>query len=161
MYKSKQPEHQDIRTALYIIILFSLTSCNDFPTNVSCECCEQTFTSIDSALKCGSNPAHYKSLLFAFVSSDIETNQKKGWTILKDPHIIEIAKRDYILIIVDSKRINLPQDKDTKEFQNIINQQGHETFFVVTNRVLYPFRDFTLKTDKDKIIGDLGLGEGP
>ena len=99
--------------------------------------------------------------MFAFVSSDVEKNQKKGWTILNDPDIIEIAKRDYVLIILDVNKINLPPDMETKEFQEVINSQGEETFFVVTNRVLYPFRDFTLNTNKDKIISDLGLGEGP
>jgi hypothetical protein len=150
-----------MRTLFFIIILFSLTGCSYLPKNVRCECCERTFTNIDSALKCGSDPTNYKSLLFAFVSSDVETNQKKGWTILNDPDIIEIAKRDYVLIIIDAKKINLLSDKDTKELQEIINSQGQETFFVVTNRVFYPFRDFTLKTNKDKVISDLGLGEGP
>lgn len=153
-----------MKTILNILIpLFVLTSCTVLTTNkkTNCSCCDKTYSNIDSALKCGSDPNEYKSLLFAFVYSDIEKNQQLGWAILKDQDIIETAKRDYVLIIIDPTKIILSENNGNKEFNDIIKQKRNETYFVVTNHVLYPYREFTLQTNKDKIIDDLSLGEGP
>ena len=146
-----------------LISLLALTSCNVLTTNkeTNCTCCDKVYYDIDSALKCGSNPNDYKSLLFAFVYSDFEKNQQLGWSILKDQDVINAAKRDYILIIIDPNKITIPDNTDNKEFNDIIKQKHNETYFVVTNRVLYPFREFTLQTNKGKIIDDLSLGEVP
>jgi hypothetical protein len=142
------------------LLFIALTSCNSLTvsdTNSNA----QTFTNIDSALNYCTKTKEYKSLLFALVSKDIENNQKKGWTILGDNDIIKTAKQDYVLIIIDPAKITLPQNSDTKEFDNIIKTKNESPFFVVTNHVFYPFRQFTLKTDKEKIIDDLNIGEGP
>jgi hypothetical protein len=95
------------------------------------------------------------------VSKDIENGQKLGWSILGDNDIINVAKRDYVLIIIDPARIILPKNGDTKEFEDIIKSKKESPFFVVTNHFFYPFRQFTLKTDKEIIIDDLKIGEGP
>jgi hypothetical protein len=121
----------------------------------------KTFTNIDSALKYCAVTKEYRSLLFALVSKDIENSQTSGWTILGDNDIIKAAKRNYVLIIIDPTKIVLPKNSDTKEFWEIIKSKKGSPFFVVTNHLFYPFRQFTLKTDKEKIIDDLNIGEGP
>lgn len=121
----------------------------------------ETFTTIDAALKFCAETKEYKSLLFALVAKDVENSQRLGWSILGHEEIIKAAKRNYVLIIIDPAKIVLPKNSDTKEFQAIINSKNDSPFFVVTNQVFYPFRQFTLNTDKEKIIDDLNIGEGP
>jgi len=137
-----------------------LTSCNN-STVSDTNSNTRTFTNIDSALKYCTEIKEYKSLLFALVSRDIENSQKLGWTILGDNDIIKAAKRDYVLIIIDPAKITLTKNNDVKEFEDIIKSKKESPFFVVTNHFFYPFRQFTLKTDKEKIIDDLNIGEGP
>ena len=147
--------------SIYWTVLFiALASCNS-STNPDTSNSSKTFTNIDSALKYCTEIKEYKSLLFALVSKDIENRQKLGWTILGDNDIIKTAKKNYVLIIIDPTKIVLPANSDTKEFQDIIKSKKESPFFVVTNHVFYPFRQFTLKTDKDIIIDDLNIGEGP
>ncbi|MDQ6845226.1 MAG: hypothetical protein M3Z92_12880 [Bacteroidota bacterium] len=147
--------------SIYWTVLFiALISCNS-STNSDTNSNTKTFTNIDSALKYCSETKEYKSLLFALVSKDIVNSQKLGWTILGDNDIIKAAKRDYVLIIIDPAKIVLPKNSDTKEFEEIIKSKKESPFFVVTNHVFYPFRQFTLKTEKEKIIDDLNIGEGP
>ena len=147
--------------SIYLSVLFiALTSCNS-STNSNTSINTKTFTNVDSALKYCSDTKEYKSLLFALVSKDIENSQKLGWTILEDNDIIKTAEKDYILIIIDPTKIILPKNSDTKEFGNIIKSEKESPYFVVTNHVFYPFRQFTLKTNKEKIIDDLNIGEGP
>ena len=147
--------------SIYWTVLFiALASCNS-STNPDTSNSSKTFTNIDSALKYCTEIKEYKSLLFALVSKDIENSQKLGWTILGDNDIIKTAKKNYVLIIIDPTKIVLPANSDTKEFQDIIKSKKESPFFVVTNHVFYPFRQFTLKTDKDIIIDNLNIGEGP
>jgi hypothetical protein len=146
--------------SIYLTVLFiALTSCNS-STNSDVSS-TKTFTNIDSALKYCKATKEYKSLLFALVSKDIESSQKLGWTILRDNDIIEAAKKNYVLIIIDPAKIVLPKNSDTKEFDDIIKSKKESPYFVVTNHVFYPFRQFTLETDKEKVIDDLNIGEGP
>lgn len=153
-----------MKNPFYVFNLFILlTSCGNFTsdTKVTCSCCEQTYINIDSALRCRADPSDYKSFLFALVNSDIKENQDKGWNILNDKDIIETAKRDYVLIIIDPEKVTIPDEYKTQEFLDILKQKRKQTYFVITNRVFYPFREFTLQTDKDRILNDLRLGEGP
>jgi len=146
---------------IYWSVLFiALTSCNS-STNSDTSSNTKTFTNIDSALKYCTETKEYKSLLFALVTKDIENSQKLGWNILGDNDIIKAAKKDYVLIIIDPAKIVLPKNGDTKELEDIIKSERESPFFVVTNHVFYPFRQFTLKTDEEKIIDDLNIGEGP
>ncbi|MES2728093.1 MAG: hypothetical protein V4643_13385 [Bacteroidota bacterium] len=150
-----------MKTLIYIItgVFFLLTACTTTQTKDNCN--NRVYYNIDSALNCGNYPKENKSFLFALVSKDIETNKKLGWDILKDTEIIEIAKRDYVLIIIDPTAIKLDKDSIPNEFADIIKQKREDTYFVVTNRVLYPFRQFYLSENKERIINELGLGEGP
>jgi hypothetical protein len=151
-----------MRITLHTILLFLLVeSCGSRNIKTTTSCNDKPYTTIDSALKCGADPLQYKSLLFAFVTSNIEQNQAKGWDILNDEDIINMAKRDYVLIIIDPRKIDIPKEYQTKEFLEILKQERKEPYFVVTNRVFYPFREFTLHTEKDRIIDDLAIGEGP
>ncbi len=147
--------------SLYCNVLFiALTSCNS-STSSDSNSNTKTFTDIDSALKYCTETKEYKSLLFALVSKDIENSQKLGWAILGNTDIIKTAKKNYVLIIIDPAKIVLPKNSDTKEFEDIIKSKNESPFFVVTNHVFYPFRQFSLKTDKETIIDELNIGEGP
>jgi hypothetical protein len=142
------------------VLVFTLTCCN-ISTNSDTDNNSKTFTNIDSALKYCAEAKEYKSLLFALVSDDVENSQKLGWNILGDRDIIKVARKDYVLIIIDPTKIDLLKNGDTKEFEDIIKRKKESPFFVVTNHVFYPFREFSLKTDKEKVINDLRIGEGP
>lgn len=148
------------RTTIYILLLLTLlTSCNSAISdsdNISA-----TFTDVDSALNYCKQSKEYKSLLFAFVTKDVDSKQKLGWTILGDKDVIATAKRDYVLIIIDPTKISIPNNSDTKEFYDILLMDKDDPYFVVANHVFYPFRQFTLKTDKETIIDELSVGEGP
>lgn len=144
----------------WTVLFFALSSCTT-STNPDTSNNSKTFTNIDSALKYCTETKEYKSLLFALVSKDAENSQKLGWNILGDNDIIKAAKKDYVLIIIDPAKIILPQKNDTKEFEEIIKSEKESPFFVVTNHVFYPFRQFSLKTDKERIIEELSIGEGP
>ena len=95
------------------------------------------------------------------MTKDVESNQKLGWAVLGDNDVIATAKKDYVLIIIDPTKIALPNNSDTKEFHEILKMDKEYPYFVVTNHVFYPFRQFTLKTDKETIIDKLRIGEGP
>ena len=145
---------------IYILLLLILhTSCNSATSDT--DNASATFTNIDSALNYCKQSSEYKSLLFAFVTKDLDSNQKLGWAILGDKDVIATAKKNYVLIITDPTKISLPKNSDTKEFHDILKMDKEYPYFVVTNHVFYPFRQFTLKTDKETIIDDLRIGEGP
>jgi hypothetical protein len=144
---------------IYISLLLILqTSCNSASSDT--DSANATFTNIDSAINYCKQSSEYKSLLFAFVTKDINSNQKLGWAILGDKDVIATAKRDYVLIIIDPTKISLANNSDTKEFHTFLMDKDYP-YFVVTNHVFYPFRQFTLKTDKETIIDELRIGEGP
>lgn len=146
---------------IYISLLLILeTSCNN-STSSDTNSAGTTFSNIDSALNYCKKTSEYKSLLFAFVTKDVESNQKLGWAVLGDNDVIATAKKDYVLIIIDPTKIALPNNSDTKEFHEILKMDKEYPYFVVTNHVFYPFRQFTLKTDKETIIDKLRIGEGP
>lgn len=144
-----------------VVLIISLASCKSSTDSYTSNDDTKTFTNIDSALIYCKEIKAYKSLLFAMVSKDIENSQKLGWSILGDNDVIKTAKKSYVLIIIDPTKIVLPQNNDTKEFQDIIKNKKESPYFVVANHVFYPFRQFTLKTGKEKIIEDLNIGEGP
>lgn len=149
--------HFSIYSALLLVLQ---ASCNT-STNSDTDNTSVTFNNVDSALNYCKKTREYKSLLFAFVTKDIEKNQNLGWAILGDKDVIATAKKDYVLIIIDPTKITIPKNSDTKEFLDILNMDKEDPYFVVTNHVFYPFRQFTLKTDKETIIDELRVGEGP
>ena len=112
----------------WTVLLIILASCNSWTNSDTSS--SRTFTNIDSALKYCTETKEYKSLLFAIVSKNIENNQKLGWTILGDNDIIKAAKKNYVLIIIDPTKIVLPENSDTKEFEDIIKSEKESPFFV-------------------------------
>ena len=144
------------------LLTFSIfhTSCDSL-THSDKDNSSRIFTNIDSALKYCKETKEYKSLLFALVTRDIVKKQNLEWAILDDKDVIATAKKDYVLIIIDPTKISLPANNETKEFTDIIKMDKEDPYFVVTNQVFYPFRQFTLRTDKETIIDELRIGEGP
>lgn len=133
---------------------------------LTCNCCEASFTSIDSAFNClafspdTSTTADNRLLLFAFVNKDVKDKQKSGWNIIADQDIKEIAKRNYLLVIVDPMTITSKKPL-SDEFKKRVSNHREGIFFVVTNQELYPFADWTETERKDLIIERLGVGMGP
>ena len=159
-----------MKTTFYIsILLLASTSCGVKVSdkNTAGVCCDKTYTNIDSALNCFSrtsnNPSGYdeRLLLLAFVNKDIKANQSLGWGILKDEEIINLAKRKYLLTILDINQINIPKDQNAPELIEIIKSNKDKMFFVITNSALYPFGNWLGDEKKDLIIDRLEIGNGP
>jgi hypothetical protein len=159
-----------MRTMLIrFLLLFSLTSCSIAQSDkrTICNCCDLSYTSIDSALSCSSRTpdnattADNRLFLFAFVNKDLKKNQDAGWNIIKDQDIINIAKRNYLLIILDRKDIVFRKGHEGNELLKTIESYDDTLFFVITNQALYPFADWTEKERKDIIINRLRVGAGP
>ena len=100
-------------------------------------------------------------LLFAFVNKDIKENQELGWNILKDQDVINAAKQKYLLITLDPNNINIPKDQNAPELLAKIKENKSELFFIVTNQAFYPFHWWTADENKESVINDLSLGDGP
>ena len=159
-----------MEVSLYIIILLlTLTSCSNRPMSKSkdCDCCIDTYTNFSEALNCILQTQDKKStsdqrlLLIAIVNSEVKKNQKLGWDIIKDTNIISIARQNYLLITIDQNNFQLPIGLRAPEFLEILNRHIDELFFVITNRDLYPFADWTENERKDLIIDRLKVGNGP
>ncbi len=153
----------------FFVIFFTLTSCclrTSTQTKI-CDCCNITYSSIDSAMNCIlKNPITQSSavnrlFLIAFVRKDEVPYQKIGWNILKDKDIINIAKQNYLLIILNVAEIQNSHVQHPSELYEIINRHNEELFFVITNQVLYPFSDWTERENKNTIIDKLQVGNGP
>ena len=151
-----------------LIILFTLASCGMHEHKYEvCNCCQKTYTNIDSAMKCilqtrdNSTTADERLFLIAFVSKDVEANQKLGWNIIKDQDVVNIAKQNYLLITVDVNNIQIPKNQRVSELKEIIKKHKEEFFFVITNQALYPFADWTISEKKEIIVGRLRIGNGP
>gem|GEM_PF-3970408 len=149
-------------------LFFILTSCNQADKTKVGTCCEQTYTNVDDAIKCLSQTndgngtsADERLLLIAFVDKDLEANQKLGWDIIKDPDIIKEAKRKYALVIVDSDHYKIPDTDCSSYINESIKNNSGKTFFVIANQVQCWFGDWTLSDNKESIIQELGIGNGP
>jgi hypothetical protein len=150
--------------SLLLVVIISSCSIIKHSNNYGvCDCCNQAYTNIDSAINCISdNPksnttSDNRLFLIAFVNKDIRTNQNKGWTIIEDNDIIQEAKQRYLLIIIDSNET----DRQSPELTNVIASHKEDLFFVITNQALYPFADWTLNENKEYIIDKLKIGNGP
>lgn len=145
---------------LFIILVTFLYGCNE-KSMAPCDCCENTYTNIDDAIKCiDDNPrkTSYDERLFliAFTNS-----KNQGWGIIKDPDIITVAKRNYLLVVANENEIN-SNNKTTPELRDLIKKyKGQESFFIVANQALYPFRDWNENESKKQIISELKLGNSP
>lgn len=152
-----------------LILFFVLTSCGIMTSHkkTACNCCDKSYTNIDSAMNCilqtpdTLTTADDRLFLIAFVNKDVEANQKLGWNILKDPDIINTARRNYLLIILDVNQIKILKDQTTPELIEKIKGHKEPLFFVIANQALYPFADWTINEKKDFIIGRLEVGNGP
>lgn len=124
----------------FIILVTFLYGCNE-KSIPPCDCCENTYVNIDDAFKCiDDNPqkTSYDDRLFliAFTNS-----KSKGWGIIEDPEILTVAKRNYLLVVANKNEIN-SHNKTTSELKGLIEKyKGQESFFIVANQALYPFRD--------------------
>jgi hypothetical protein len=98
--------------------------------------------------------------LFAFANKDVKSKQNSGWNIIKDQDIINVAKRNYVLIIVDPKNVTSKKQL-SDELLEITESHKDNLFFVITNQELYPFADWTESEEKELIIDRLDVGMGP
>lgn len=152
-----------ITSFLFILINFG---CNT--QEKLCNCCDKSFTDINSAITCfektkseNETSSDSRLLLIAFVDKDIKANQKLGWQIIKDPEIIEEAKKNYALVIIDSKEYKtLNHQCHSLNFEHQNKDKG-KPYFVIANQALCIFGIWTLSDDKELIIDRLGIGDGP
>lgn len=144
----------------FIILVTFLYGCNE-KSIAPCDCCKNAYVNIDDAFKCiHENPRKisYDDRLFLIAFTNLKD---KGWRIIEDPEIIAVAKRSYLLIVVNKNEIN-SYDKATPELKELIKKyEGQESFFIVANQALYPFRDWGENESKKRIISELQLGNGP
>jgi hypothetical protein len=123
------------------------------------DCNKNVFSDIDSALHCAHRSE--KLLLFAFVKRKSERQTQLNWQVLADGEIISTAQNKYVLIGSDPESIALSAENSTLELLELIRANKNDTFFVVTNLALYPFRHFTNRTGKQAVLYELMLGDGP
>ncbi len=158
----------------YIIYIVGLsliaTSCMLMPVHKEkvCDCCAPTYTTIDQALNClaqhpiSNTSADHRLLLLTFVRQDIKAKQQLGWTILKDPKIITVAQRDYLLVTLDANHFSLKEEHKNERFSDVfLSHKNDSTFYMVVNQAVYPFRDWGPAASTEEIIADLQLGNGP
>ena len=158
-----------MKKTLYILtLLFGLTNCNINDKTIVRTCCDKTYINVDDAINClsqtddGDGTAiDDRLLLLAFVTKDIETNQKLGWDIIKDPDIIKEAKKKYALVILDANQYKIPDNDCASYMTESLKNNSGKTFFVIANQVQCWSGDFTLDRDKESIIIRLGEGNGP
>lgn len=147
------------------VTLIAISGCMDKKALV-CNCCEAPYNDVKTAMNCiDQNPTatSYDSrmLLLAFVDKKLEKDQSSSWNIIEDQDILKVAKRDYLLVILDVN--NLSQIvKDSNELLGVINSHKNESqFFVIVNQAYYPFGDWKNDAEKSMIIGRLEVGNGP
>ena len=159
-----------MKITFHIIILFcSFTSCGVLPSDKKtvCNCCDKSFTNLDSAINClnktpdKKTSAEQRLFLFAFVSKDVKKHQESGWNIFTDKEIIDAVKENYLLIIQDINKFTFPKQLDGSAIIEKIKGRKGEPYFVIANQALYPFSDWTLAERKDIILDRLGVGVGP
>lgn len=101
-----------------------------------CDCCNINFTSIDSAMNCITHNQVKNTLiderlfLFAFVRKGNLAYQKMGWQILNDQGIINIAKQNYLLIILNVTDIQNYKTQIPTKLHVIINRHNEELFLL-------------------------------
>jgi hypothetical protein len=153
---------------IQILFLALTTGCiRSSSKNKVCSCCTATFTSIDSARYCikqtpilGTS-ADPRLFLIAFVKKDLVTNQKAGWNILKDQDIVNVAKRNYVLLILDPKEFKISHRKDAPEMVEKMKHCQEDIFFVIANQALWPYSEWQMSEKKNIIIDRLHVGSGP
>lgn len=132
-----------------------------------CNCCEQPYSNVNAAIKCidrlpiiGTS-SDERMLLLAFSNKEIEANQHLSWNIIGDPEIVKVAKRNYLLVVLNVNNISQIV-KDNNELREVINSHKNESqFFVIVNQAYYPFRDWKKDAEKSIIIDRLEVGIGP
>ncbi len=143
---------------------FILTNCGNNSKDKIGNCCDNTYTNVDSAIHCfnrtGNDPDN-RLLLIAFVDKDLEASQKLGWGIIKDPDIVKIAKRNYALVIVDVNEYQILDKECSYNISEIFKKQKSKTLFIIANQALCVFGKWTLDDDKESIIERLMVGDGP
>ena len=144
---------------LAVLPVFIVASCGSRQADVLTV--GKIYTNLDSAIKDNEKVDSKRPLLIALVSKQVEQYQQLSWNILRDQEVILVAKRNYDLVIADENQINLPKGS-AQEFADIIKKQKAIPYFVVVaDAGLYPFRQFSLQTDKASIVDDLKVGIGP
>jgi len=146
-------------TLLFLTTLFG--ACNNKSITV-CNCCEDTYVYIQDALKCiEDNPfeasADNRLLLLAFTNSETA-----DWNLIEDSEIVAVAKRDYLLITLDTtESAFLYKEGPPELISRMRKHQDEKLFFIVVNQALIPFSDWNENEPKEAIINMLGVGNGP
>lgn len=145
-----------------------MTNCGLNSENKVGTCCNKAYTNVNSATGClnktvdgNGTTADERLLLMAFVYKDVEANQKLGWGMIKDADIVNTAKRNYALVILDANQYKEHFDSCTTHKNVDLKKYEGKTFFVIANQALYIINDWTSDDPKEDIIYKLGIGSGP
>ncbi|TGE28214.1 hypothetical protein [Hymenobacter metallicola] len=157
------------RLIYFLIFTICLHNCGVISVgqNKPCTCCEKTYTSVESAQKCISlNPNNRRTVdnrlvLLAIVTKEVQKNQELGWRILQDEKIITQAQRKYLLVTMSTAAARTLAGKSNTELQEIITGYKGENCFIIVNQALYPFGSWSAGEDRKRIVGMLGVGNGP
>ena len=74
--------------------------------------------------------------LLRLFSKDVEANQKSGWGIIKDTDIVNIAKRNYVLVILDAKQYKTFNDSCSNYTPFDLKKHEGKPFFIIANQAL-------------------------
>jgi hypothetical protein len=105
--------------------------------------------------------AEEKLLLIAFVTQNLEANQRLGWKIINDNDIINKAKKKYDLVILDINNYKIPNNGCASNIKKDIEKNRGENFFVIANRSQCWFSTWKISDKKQSVIEKLGVGNGP
>lgn len=151
----------------YCLILLGVTSCGLIRKPKICDCCETTYISFKDVINCINKKAFSDTgydprlFLFHFVDGNIKLKQNLGWKLLEDSELIKIAKRNYLLIILDKNNFNIPGNLDKTKLTKVIKNNENREFFVISDSNLNIWSTWSMKDKKETIIEKLGVGNGP
>ena len=165
--KRKVQKNDDMRLVKFLwLVSFIISGCSDKKAMV-CDCCEQPYSDMNIAVKCierspiVGTSSDERMLLLALTYEELEPNQKLSWNIVDDPEIVKVAKRNYLLVVLNVNDF-IQNIKDNNELLRVIKSHDNESlFFVITNKSLYPFGDWNNHEEKNIIIDRLEIGNGP
>lgn len=154
-----------MRLLSFLFFASFIIGCVDKKASV-CNCCAESYSDIDSAMNCidkypiDGTSADERMLLLAFTSKE-EGSRPISWNIINDPEIIKVAKRNYLMVVLNVNDLS-QMVKDNNELIEVINSYEDESlFFVIVNQAYYPFGNWKNDDEKSAIIGALEVGNGP
>jgi hypothetical protein len=116
-----------------VIIVILLNSCVQLPG--PCGCCINVYQDDEAAFQCIENnpvedePIDNRLLLYAFTSR----TEQADWNILGDAELVELAMRNYLLVIMDPDEISANENYSEEFLEVITNYKKSDLFFIISS----------------------------